>query len=364
MIKRFVFGVFLLMVSHCLFAESEFMVISEVGSSAGSIRLANIQGFSYLSNSVFENPAALYRVYQGSAAIFQTTFMDEVNFINMSCAIRTGPGVLGVGYMSSSIDNIFSTDIRSNSDSGDSIDVIDAGRIYATGTFSEKREIVKLAYSISQSRSLHVGLGGAYYSMSMDTVEGTGYNVDFGVIIDSDTLDFSFTAKNILSSMKVNYTDTVSLDKFLDASGNIREEVNAIFNGQLTNYSTNDLLEISSDGISETLPLQIIYGVRYTAGPFDFMGQLKSTGENRQFVKNVSVNYSPPFLSFFSLSGGIRQSVVNRVDQGIANEIVITSKVMGIGLELMGVTFDYAYETNEDHPEFQNKHYFSLGLSF
>lgn len=362
MIKRLVFGLFLLAVGNCLFAESEFMVISEVGSSAGSVRLANIQGFSYLSNSVFENPAALYRVYQGSAAIFQTSFMDEVNFMNMSCAIRTGPGVLGLGYMSSSIDNIYTTDIRANSD-GDT-DVPDSGRIYKTGTFSEKREIMKVAYSISQSRSLHVGLGGSYYSMSMDTVKGSGYNVDFGVIIDSDVFDFSFTAKNILSSMKVDYTDSVSLDQFLDASGNIREEVNDVFNGQLTNYSTNDLWQISSDGISETLPLQIIYGVRYTAGPFDLMGQLKSTGENRQFVKNVSVNYTPPFLSFFSISGGIRQSIVNRIDQGVADEVVITSKVMGIGLELMGVTFDYAYETNEDHPEFQNKHYFSLGLSF
>lgn len=362
MIKRLVFGLFLLAVGNCLFAESEFMVISEVGSSAGSVRLANIQGFSYLSNSVFENPAALYRVYQGSAAIFQTSFMDEVNFMNMSCAIRTGPGVLGLGYMSSSIDNIYKTDVRANSNSG--TDVPDAGRIYKTGSFSEKREIMKVAYSISQSRSLHVGLGGSYYSMSMDTVKGTGYNVDFGVIIDSDAFDFSFTAKNILSSMKVDYTDSVSLDQFLDASGNIREEVNNLFNGQLTNYSTNDLWQISSDGISETLPLQIIYGVRYTAGPFDLMGQLKSTGENRQFVKNVSVNYTPPFLSFFSISGGIRQSIINRIDQGVADEVVITSKVMGIGLELMGVTFDYAYETNEDHPEFQNKHYFSLGLSF
>lgn len=352
MIKRISILFFVFAACFQLFAESEFMVISEVGSSAGSVRLANIQGFSYLSNSVFENPAALYRVYRGSMSIFQTSFMDEVNFMNASFAIRTGPGVLGVGYMSSSIDDIYSTDVDSSS------------RIFKTGTFAEKRKIMKVAYSISQSRSLHVGLGGSYYSMEMNTVKGTGYNVDFGVIIDSDALDFSFTAKNILSSMKVDYTDSVGLDQFLDASGNIRAEVDELFGNQLTEYSTNDLWQISSDGISETLPLQIIYGVRYTLGPFDLFGQLKSAGENRQFAKNASINYSPEFLSFLNISGGVRQSIVNRTEQGVSDEVVITSKVMGIGLELMGVTFDYAYETNEDHPEFQNKHYFSLGLSF
>jgi hypothetical protein len=355
MITRMVCCLYIVFSLFVLHAESEFMIISEAGSSAGSVRLANVQGFSSLSNSVFENPAALYRVYLGSAALFHTTFMEEVGVNNGSVAFRLRSGVLGIGYMGSTIDGIYSTNVDT------------AAEIYSTGTFSEKREVIKVSYAVSQSDSLHIGFSGSYYSMTMDTVKGTGINVDFGAIIDLDVLDLSFTAKNILSSMKVDYKDTASLsDSFLDASGNIREEVDALFGKQLSEakYTSDDTWLVSSDSISETLPLQIIYGARYTAGPFDIYGQLKSSGTNRGFVKNASVNYSPSLLSFLSLSGGIKQSVVNESVQGGAEEVVITSQVMGVGLDLMGVTFDYAYETNEVHPEFQNMHYFSLGLSF
>ena len=40
-----------------------------------------------------------------------------------------------------------------------------------------------------------------------------------------------------------------------------------------------------------------------------------------------------------------------------------TNTTMGLGLEMMGVNFDYAYEQS-DHIMFNNKHYFSVGLSF
>jgi len=351
--KRLILLLMLLASFSPLFSESEFMVISEVGSSAGAVRIANVQGFSNLSNSVFENPAALYRTYQGSVSVFQTTFMEEVGYLSGSAAIRTKRGVFGFGYMRSSIDGLYKTDVNSVSE------------IYTTGeTFDEKREIIKVAYAFSQSDALHVGLSGTYYSASMDTVKGTGMNVDFGTILDLGNLDFSFTAKNILSSMKVDYTDSISGDLFLDASGNIREEINELFDGQLSDYTTDDVWLVSSDGISETLPLQIIYGLRYSIGPFDIYGQLKSSGDNRRFSKNASVNVTPPFLSFLSVSGGIKQSIVNQIDQGESNEVVVSSQVLGLGLDLMGVTFDYAYETNDVHPEFENQHYFSLGLSF
>ena len=54
---------------------------------------------SSTADSVFGNPAALYRINKLSSSFFTTTFMDEVTYQNAAIAIRLGLGTLGLGYM-------------------------------------------------------------------------------------------------------------------------------------------------------------------------------------------------------------------------------------------------------------------------
>ena len=44
---------------------ASYLLLTDLGSSAEMIRKGNIEGYSVGSNSVFENPAGLYRVKQG-----------------------------------------------------------------------------------------------------------------------------------------------------------------------------------------------------------------------------------------------------------------------------------------------------------
>jgi hypothetical protein len=301
----------------------------EVGSSARSIRLGNIEGFSHLANTVFENPAGMYRIRKFSTSAFTTRFMDEVGYTNVSAAMRMPVGMLGAGLMMTGVDGIPETYMR------------DDGEFDVSGYFNYRNNVAKLAYQYSVSRYVHVGAAYTYYLTRFHEVEGKGQNLDLGFIIDSDALDFSFAVKNVLRSQKITYSDS-----------SVAPE----------GYEGTDE-EYSSDGVQEQLPLQTVYALRYTMRHFQLFGQLKTVGKERQFVRSFGVNYNPTFLPFFHLSGGYKQFALTRSEEGETNSDINTSYTMGLGLDLFGVSFDYAFEKSE-HIEFENKHYFSFGISF
>jgi len=301
----------------------------EVGSSARSIRLGNIEGFSNLANTVFENPAGLYRIRKASVSAFTTEFMDEVGYTNFSVAMRLPVGMLGAGVMATGVDDIPETFLRED------------GEFDVSGYFNYKNYVGKLAYQYSVSRYMHVGAAYTYYLTRFHEVEGKGQNLDLGFIIDSDALDFSFTVKNVLRSQYVTYSDSSETPE---------------------GYEGSDA-EYSSDGVQEQLPLQTVYALRYTMRHFQLFGQLKTVGKERQFVRSFGLNYNPAFLPFFHLSGGYKQFALTRSEEGETNTDINSSYTMGLGLDLFGLSFDYAFEKSE-HIEFENKHYFSLGISF
>lgn len=301
----------------------------EVGSSARSIRVGNVEGFSKLANTIFENPAGMYRIRKFSTSAFTTRFMDEVGYVNISAAMRLPVGMLGAGIMSTGVDDIPETFVR------------DDGEFDVSGYFNYRNLVGKLAYQYSISRYMHVGAAYTYYLTRFHQVEGQGKNLDLGFIIDSDALDFSFAVKNVLRSQYITYTDTSATPE---------------------GYEGTDE-EYSSHGRQEQLPLQTVYALRYTMRHFQLFGQLKTVGKERQFVRSFGVNYNPTFLPFFHLSGGYKQFALSRSEEGETNTDINSSYTMGLGLDLFGVSFDYAFEKSE-HIEFENKHYFSFGIAF
>ena len=233
--------------------ESEYFVPTLVGSSARMIRLGNIEGFSHEASSIFENPAGLYRVNRMSSSAFTTTFMEEVTYQNVAMAMRMPIGVLGVGYMGLGVDEIprtFKNEVKE-------FDI--------NGYFGYKNSMAKVAYQLSQSRHLHFGGSFSYYLTEFDTVKASGYNVDLGVVVDSDVLDASIVVKNVLKSSKIRYTDATEV---------------------------TDIEDYSSRGKEEVLPFQTIYSMKYSLQNFQWYGQLKTVGRERQFVKSFGVDFS------------------------------------------------------------------------
>lgn len=313
-----------------VFAEgSDFFVNTEVGSSAGTLRIANIEGFSPHASNVFENPAGLYRINKFSTSAFMTTIMQDVLYQNLALCYRLPIGVLGFGHMQVGVDNIHKT--REVTDSlGLSYPEIDYD-------FGYKNSVSKISYQVSQSQHLHLGASFSYFFTSLDTVKGQGYNMDVGAIFKAENFEVSVCFKNILSS-KIAYTD-----------------------------SDYTIINNNSQSTTESIPFIGSYGLKYMYHDFDFYVQLKNIGKLSGFSKSVGVCYIPSFFSSFMISAGYKEYPVKQMIEGDVKKTFLPSAVLGLGLDLYGINFDYAYEVdlNKDKiSDYKNTHYFSVAYSF
>lgn len=289
-------------------ATGDFFISTDVGSSAEMIGQANVEGFTDKANNVFDNPAGLYRINQFSTSLFTTTFMNEVNYKNISVAMRLPEGVIGLGYMSTDVSGLIST-TANRDENQDITEITSDGH-----TFGYNNTMIKASYQWSQTEHLHWGTSAAYYTTSIGDVTGQGINLDAGVILDYYPLILSISAKNVLGG-KVKY----------------------------------------SNGGEENLPLQTTYGAQYNFNEFQIAGQFKSKGSNHNMLKSASIAYHPSALPFLELSGGYKEySVLDAVKSNLT---------FGLGLNLSTISFNYAYESSENI-QFNHKHYFSVGLSF
>lgn len=311
-----VFACSLLFSFSSLFGADYFNPASQVGTSAETIRIGNIEGFSTHANTIFENPAGLHRIRKLSVSMFTTTFMDEVVYFNGSMAFRLNSNMIGLGISSVGVSDLdYTQEVLSGN--GETI-------FQKTGeTFNYKNSVMKLAFQRSQSKNLHFGGSINFYNSDIATTNATGKNADFGILMESERLSVSIVMRNFLSSQKVNY----------------------------------------SNGTSEDLPLESVYSARYSVGDLNWYGQLKLIGSDRKLAKSVAVSFNPSFMPIFTVSGGYKEFPIVRSIDGETEHIIDNSFTLGIGLDLMDVDFNYSYEAS-DHIEYSNKHYFSIGVKF
>jgi hypothetical protein len=294
-------------------AQARFFMPTEVGTSAEMIARGNIEGFSNTAEVLLENPASLHTIKHFSVSAFTTTFMDEVTYQAVSIALKTKKGVIGAAYMSAGVDDITKT----YQDQDEITNPL--GIIVPVGTFKYSTEVAKLSYQFSQTKRLHWGISGDYYITTIDTVKGTGYNLDAGVKYDGKKLDMSLAIKNFLPGYDVSY------------SGG------------------------ESEGKEEVLPAEIVFASRYTLGPINLFGQIKSGGRYDLVTKSGGISYKPGFFPWIEFTAGYKEF-------GVLDTIE-TNTTVGVGLTLENVKFNYALESSE-HIEFDKKHYFSVGIKF
>ncbi|MFC1751879.1 hypothetical protein ACFL96_00585 [Thermoproteota archaeon] len=319
----------LILIVACLnataMAEGDYFLPTDVGSSAHMIRLGNIEGFSMFSEAVFENPAALHRIKNSSASLFSTKFMNEVDYRNLSVATRMMNGVIGIGIMMAGVSDIPKTeleDIIIEGDLGGGLlyDIVDGVWPVQVGSFSYLNTVTKFSYQYTHSKDFHIGASLVYYSTDVEKFSARGVNFDAGALWESENFTTSFQVKNIFPGLKVQYSHA----------------------------------DIPSYNAAEIPPLQILYSIKWVLNEFDIYAQLK-TFKSERIVKGVGLNYRAPFFKNLEISGGYKEVVVRqKIKQNFT---------LGIGLILMGMNVDYAYE-NSEHIEFSHKHYFSVGLNF
>ena len=236
--------------------------------------------------------------------------MKEVNYRNVSIAFNSDIGVFGFGYMDAGVDDIIKTSL---SGTGDSAIVV------ADGVFSYKNRVIKVGYQNSITEELHVGVNAVGYMNEIHTYKGSGYNLDVGAMYSFSELDVSLFARNIIPT-KITYSDSEDDD----------------YNGE------------------ESLPLQVVFSAAYPFGDLDILGQLKFDGVNS--LVSGGLDYSPSFLfNMLTISAGYKEfSVLDNISNTIT---------MGVGLNLWGLSLDYAYEKS-DHFEYDANNFASIGFDF
>lgn len=286
--------------------SADALMVTEVGTSAGMLGKGQIEGFDSSAISVLENPAALYRVQTQSVSMFSTQLMNEVNFRNIAYARKTPLGTVAVGYMGSLIDGIPKTATQN---------VGGEEKFVANSYFNAENMVVKAGLQRTLKEDFHVGMNMNYYSNSIGSVSGTGVNFDIGMVYAVSGLETSIVLKNVVPSLRANY----------------------------------------SNGGKETYPFQTLWGVKYGRDYIDLMAQVKTTTAIDRNLLSLGATYRPGFLSFMHLNLGMKQ-FMHLTD-------VKNHYTFGIGLTLLGLNFDYAYEKSE-HLQFDNNNYFSVNFDF
>lgn len=294
-----------------LLAQAEFFQGTNLGSSARMIRMANVEGFSQLSSSIFDNPAGIMLIpSERHMSFFYSQLMQEVEYKNVAGTIKTPYGVFGAGIMLTEVSGIPVTtqDITADADNPPFLE---------TGEyFDYMNGVMKLSYGFSQSEHLHFGVSASYYFTKIYTYTGDGMNVDAGMLYDTPAFGTSIVLRNLASGLKVKY----------------------------------------SNGGSETLSLQTVYGVRYRLlSDVQLFGQVKIVGGSKKMANSFAAVYTPAFLPYLTVSGGYKEFLVLKDVKGGVS--------LGLGLTLGSISADYAFEQS-DHPEFDGKHYLSMGFAF
>jgi uncharacterized membrane protein len=284
---------------------ADYLLLTDLGTSAKMLGIAGIEGFSDSANAVFDNPAGLYRFDNSSMSLFTTTLMGEAVFVNGSIAAETPFGRIGVGYMEATVTDIPHTGIIPASLNFNQ-------PFYVKSYFDYKNTIVKLSYQVDLNDNFSLGLSGTRYSNEYFDVTGEGFNGDVGLVYISDDFEVSFLARNVVPNLKVEY----------------------------------------ADGATEDLVTQLIAGVSYRY--WDLVPYLQYKNSQSSGLFSGGLTYIPSMFEHIAFSIGYRESMaVGELRSGVT---------LGLGLMVDGMQFHYAYEQSS-HVEFNSKNYFSIQIN-
>ena len=265
---------------------TEFLQISDLGTSAKMIALGNIEGFDCSAASVFENPAGLHRIQNISVAYFHTSLLkNALPYNSVAVAYKGSFGTFAFGYMGVEDTNIFLTNKT-------------AGVVGITDTAKYANQIFKLGWQTVLWPRSYIGLNLSYFNHKIiqDELEGNGFNTDIGYFWEDKASAFSLCAKNVVPFFKIHY----------------------------------------SNNKEEALPVQVVASGSKSWNDFRFFSQIKIQSLNVGYLKAIGIEYRPYFLGMLSIAFGWKE--IN-IEQDIFNNFT-----MGMSLNLNSFGISIAYE--------------------
>ena len=275
---------------------SDYLIITEVGTSATTIGKGGIQGFDHTSNSIFENPATLVYTPKIGVSSFMTNLFGEYNIMAMSGSMETKFGTFGLGLVQGGVNGLSNTSVS-------------GGFIQEDGTFSFQDLIFKLGYSTRLSPDLSMGVGCSYYQKSISTVSGTGVGCDYGIYYVGPLGDASVIVRNMF--------------------------------GGAVRYSSD---------VSEALPSQLVFSGRVPYEDYKLYGQCKLQ-TNKPLLTSFGVSSSVFGVPSLSWMAGYKQFwVLNKAQSCVT---------FGMTFTVAPLSIQYAFEPS-NFVEQSGKHYLSF----
>ena len=304
-IHLFALSVLLFVSVLSLSVMGQAIVVSDVGTSARMLSIGHIGGVDSSAIAVFENPASLEPISRYSFSAFTSTLFGEVNYRNFAVAKKTAMGTLSLGYMSAGMDGF---------PESQKVMVDGTEKFIASSYHSISHSLVKMGHSYALSESVTLGSAVSFYSDTIMTVTGTGYNADLGLIYSQNRWKVSQSFQNLIRPLSLDY----------------------------------------SNGASMSLPFYSMTSIQVDFSPVSLYSQVKYVSHSDPLFLSLGSRYTPHFLPFLEFNAGLRH--VPYLDT------TRTHATLGIGISLNGISFHYAYEES-DVLNSNDNHYFSLDLS-
>ncbi|OGC32365.1 hypothetical protein A2311_01330 [candidate division WOR-1 bacterium RIFOXYB2_FULL_48_7] len=298
--------------------------------------------------AIYTNPAGLVEAQGWQISSMSGKFLDEYSYLSFAGLYPTNYGVLGVAYAGTSIAGAFATTIEAGSDPADPIYTIDPsqplmGNYNNAMVLSYANRVEQLGFLNKLPYANRMGLGislklfrAALYGDGIVGGDASGTEIDLGLkVAPQKWLRLGLSAQNILP--------TSMGGKLRYASGH--EES---YPASITVGSAFSLLgkENAIWRLGEN-QLKFLFDVNY---------QLTLT--NYPMVYHAGLEYKP--LEMLTLRTGLDQDAAG---DGAGNLTTVTDIAYGVGFNLGGFNFDYAYHTFAGAPNIDN-HYFSLAYEF
>ncbi|MEK9658237.1 MAG: hypothetical protein VW378_07715 [bacterium] len=302
-----------------------FTGITESGSSARHIALGSIDGFSKGADSIFETPAALYRIKTYALNSFSSSILgDFVHYNNLAIAGKFKEGSWAIGICEVIHPNqpytFFGQPMAHNR----------GGANYAEpqGIFDIKRSIIKAGYQYSPIETRHFGATINWYNDNMIDSVGRGWDIDLGVIQEWNNLEISCTLKNGLKNRIYSKTQTYNQEK----------------QEYITTYPTEDLSR------------ELNISAKYIWKRLFIMPQIEF--KRKKIMPSIGLEYTPWFFKQMTLYAGSESSLMpdNSTKRRLST---------GIGLNLGILTMYYAYKKSETPTTSlieNDQHHFSIEI--
>lgn len=308
--KYLIFICFILQSFAHIYAASDsksFLSITDIGSSARSIGLGGVEGFSNSSEATFENPAALHRIKKAGFSLYSLRLMGDIDYLNVTVGTSVrGLGTFSAGFLRASTAAIPETGLNG------------LNQFIVKDTFDYKSSVMKLSYQgkLNFGKTIYYGISYSYYFTEFYSVSGKGHNADIGLLYDGSNLGVSVVAKNIIA---------LDSNKFKYKSG---EE--------------------------ESFTPQTIATLRYRIKDLTLYPQ--ATVQSSKFLLSGGLSFTPSQFPFVTLIGGYRErlDVLLKKHSGFS---------VGLGMSFYGFNAYYSYERSS-HPSFKNRNYFSINYNF